>query len=142
MSVDPGVYHESVSLGPQTCLQGLGTEADQVVIDAAAGERRANDYLRDAGYMGTVTINGSVASVTVQHQQSTSLLGLIGFESVTVHAECVPCSTTRPSASTTTRSASLTVDNRCATMIVVRPAALAGAVVAATMTTGRPRLRF
>lgn len=60
---------------------------DQVVIDASAGERRANDYLRDAGYTGTVTINGSVASVTVQHQQSTSLLGLIGFESVTVHGE-------------------------------------------------------
>lgn len=43
VSVDPGVYHESVSLGPQTCLQGLGTEADQVVIDAS-GDLFAIDF--------------------------------------------------------------------------------------------------
>lgn len=61
--------------------------SDQVIIDRVAGERRAYDYLRDAGYTGTVTVDAAVASVTVEREQTTSLLGLIGFESITVHGE-------------------------------------------------------
>ena len=46
--------------------------------------------------------------------------------SCSIRSACVPLSCARPSASATTRSASRTVDSRCAMTIVVRPLRSAG----------------
>jgi Flp pilus assembly protein TadG len=50
-------------------------------INVEAARARAQNYLRDTGLTGTVTVSGRTVTVTVTGKSSTLILGFIGIES-------------------------------------------------------------
>ena len=55
-----------------------------VELDPAAAEAAAQGFLGAAGHSGVVSVNGDEVTVSVAFDQPTSLLGIIGIDSVSV----------------------------------------------------------
>ena len=67
----------------ESSLRNTGT----VLVDPTRGRQRALAYLADAGYTGTVEINGDEVHVKVEQSHPTDLLSMIGVGTVTVRGD-------------------------------------------------------
>ena len=67
------------ALAPSSYRAGGGVD-----LDAGAADAAAQGYLGAAGHSGTVTVNGSEVTVSLNFDQPMSLLRIIGIDTVNV----------------------------------------------------------
>ncbi len=74
----------SARAGAQALAPAAYRQSGAVTLDPAAANAAAQDFLWATGHSGSVSVNGNEVTVTLRFDQPTTLLRIIGIDSVAV----------------------------------------------------------
>jgi Flp pilus assembly protein TadG len=78
------VAEQAARAGADALSEGSLRGGGPVKVDPARAEAAAKTYLQRVGHAGTVTVDGASVTVTVRVARKTSILSVVGVNSITV----------------------------------------------------------
>lgn len=76
---------EAARAGAQALNIAAYRSSGQAVLDPGAAVAAANAYLEATGDSGTVSVSGTVVTVSVTRSRHTRILSIVGIETMTAH---------------------------------------------------------